>query len=255
MLGYIQLSILFKKNSIVVLRFWSWNRGARETCFSYLMPPILAWPNPNQPHLERVSPLSRVEEWNQELPWRQWARKELSGWRSSRPSVCGSLWWMWCPSRARDSTRTPPRFWWQERREKRNVHWFELQKFTLGSTNKKNEKKKLVIWRKRCNWLALQGCRNWLLLKKINKVIKIFLWLSKNIDRKESAKKEESLIQRNKRQDQHTIYIHDFTSQYTSHQFCFFNEILGAPIGLFKWWHKECKKQNMIFYAEQAWEK
>ena len=48
--------------------------------------------------------------WSQEQPLRRWARKELSGWRSSRAFFSAAWWWRWCQGRVLDSTRRSLRF-------------------------------------------------------------------------------------------------------------------------------------------------
>ena len=71
------------------------------------------------PYLEWVSPPSQVEEWSQGEPWRRWAHRGRSGWRSSTgfdawyttnqiergPGKSGTLcvWWRWCPRTAQGS--------------------------------------------------------------------------------------------------------------------------------------------------------
>ena len=61
-------------------------------------------------HLRKASLPSQVEVWSQEQPWRRWARKELSGWRSSRSFFSWSWWRRLCPDTAPDSTRRSLRF-------------------------------------------------------------------------------------------------------------------------------------------------
>ena len=69
-------------------------------------------------HLVWVSPPSQVEVWIQEEPWRRWARKGRSGWRSSTMfdawhkslTLIGKVWswtlcewWRWYPRKAQDN--------------------------------------------------------------------------------------------------------------------------------------------------------
>ena len=72
-----------------------WIRQLREIGFS---------------HLRKASLPSQVGGWSQEQPWRRWARKELSGWRSSREFFSAAWWWTWCQGRVLDSTRRSLRF-------------------------------------------------------------------------------------------------------------------------------------------------
>ena len=55
---------------------WTYFKRRRKIC---------SWDmyNPCLPYLAWVSPPSQVEEWIQGEPWRRWARKGQSGWRSS----------------------------------------------------------------------------------------------------------------------------------------------------------------------------
>ena len=61
-------------------------------------------------YLRKASLPSPGEVWSQEQPWRRWARKELSSWRSSRSFSSWSWWWRLCPGKAPGSTRRSLRF-------------------------------------------------------------------------------------------------------------------------------------------------
>ena len=69
-----------------------------------------SWEEKDVSHPRKASLPSLVGGWSQEQPWRRWARKELSGWRSSTRFFDAAWWWRLCPGTAPDSTRRSLRF-------------------------------------------------------------------------------------------------------------------------------------------------